>query len=319
MNFDLDKHTIFKCVTGSHAYGTATIRSDLDIRGIAIPPQEYFTGYLHIFDQHEDKPKDITIWSLHKFMKLAANNNPNILELLYLPERFWLVDTPYWKVIVKNRDLFMSKKVRWTFSGYAYSQLKRIQTHRGFLLMGEVKRPRRIDFGLPTNPVLSSEQINAALSLPESAIASTHRDYMVRERQYRDKERVWKQWNEWYKNRNEERAALEAAHGYDTKHASHLVRLVLQGKEALATGHMTLPRPERGLLLDIRNGKIPYEALLKMVENFDAEFDELYKISPLQREPKRKAIEKLTIDITEKFLEEVRYEMFKEEDHHLRR
>lgn len=312
MNFDLDKHTIFKCTAGSHAYGTNTENSDLDIRGIAIPPREYFTGYLHNFEQFEDKVKDITIWSLQKFMKLAADNNPNILELLFLPRRFWIVNTPcfdvfpHWREIVKHRMFFMSKKVRYTFTGYAYSQLKRIKTHRGFLLQGKIERPRRIDFDLPTNPTLSTEQINAVLTLPEWVVIPEYRKQMERERRYRDKERTWKQWNQWYINRNKERAELEAAHGYDTKHASHLVRLIFQGKEALMEGHITLPRPEAPMLLDIRNGGVPYDDLLDLVGDFDKEFDEMYKISPLPREPNRKAIEELTIDITEKFLEEMK-------------
>ncbi len=165
MNFDLDKHTIFKCIAGSNVYGTNTKDSDLDTRGIAIPPREYFTGYLHNFEQHEDKVKDIVIWSLKKFMKLAADNNPNIIELLFIPRKFWIVNTPYWREIVKHRMLFMSKKVKHTFTGYAYSQLKRIDAHRGFLLQGEIERPRRIDFDLPVNNSMSTEEINERLSL----------------------------------------------------------------------------------------------------------------------------------------------------------
>lgn len=306
MNFDLDKHTIFKCIAGSHAYGTNTEESDLDIRGIAIPPREYFTGYLHNFEQYEDKVKDITIWSLRKFMKLAANNNPNILELLFLPRKFWIVNTPYWRDIVKHRMFFMSKKAGYTFTGYIYSQLKRIKTHRGFLLKGKIEEPKRSDFDLPKNPILGKEQINAVLSLPGWVVVTKYRNEMEKERLYKDRKREWDQWNQWYKNRNKERAELEAEYGYDTKHASHLVRLIFQGKEALTKGHITLPRPEAPLLLDIRNGRIPYDDLLELVGDFDKEFDELYKTSPLPREPNRKAIEELTIDITERFLEETR-------------
>ncbi len=304
MNFDLDKHTIFRGIAGSYAYGTyCEGKSDLDIRGIAIPSREYFTGYLHRFEQYEDKVKDIIIWSLQKFMRLAANNNPNIIELLFIPRKFWIVSTPYWEEIVKHRDLFMSKKVRYTFTGYAYSQLKRIKTHRGFLLKGKMEEPKRLDFNLPKNPRLSKEQINAALSLPDWVIINEYRNETKKERLYRDKRREWDQWNQWYKNRNKERAELEEKYGFDVKHASQLVRLIFQGKEALMEGHITLPRPEAPLLLDVRNGRVSYEDLLELVGDFDKEFEELYKTSPLPREPNRKAIEELTIDITERFLE----------------
>lgn len=306
MNFDLDKHTIFKCIAGSHAYGTNVESSDFDTRGIAIPPSEYFTGYLHKFEQYENKAEDITIWSLRKFMWLATKSNPNIIELLFIPRKFWTRNTSYWKDIVKHRMFFMSKKIRHTFSAYAYSQLKRIKTHRGFLLKERMEEPKRSDFSLPKNPRLSKEQINAVLSLPDWVVINEYRNETERERLYRDKKREWDQWNQWYKNRNKERAELEEKYGFDVKHAYHLVRLIFQGKEALMEGRITLPRPEAPLLLDIRNGRVSYEDLLKMTGDFDKEFEELYKTSPLPREPNREAIEKLTIDITERFLEEMK-------------
>ena len=117
MEFDINKHNIFKCIAGSHAYGMATKYSDEDIRGVAIPPIEYYIGYLHKFEQHDPKSEDICIWSLQKFMRLAANANPNIIELFFIPKNFWLKWTPYWNEIINNRILFMSKKIRYTFNG----------------------------------------------------------------------------------------------------------------------------------------------------------------------------------------------------------
>ncbi len=38
----LPQRTIFLTRAGSHAYGLATPESDVDIRGVVIPPQEYF-------------------------------------------------------------------------------------------------------------------------------------------------------------------------------------------------------------------------------------------------------------------------------------
>ena len=43
-----------------------------------------------------------------------------------------------------------------------------------------------------------------------------------RERQYTSRLRDWQSYREWQENRNPARAALEARHGYDCKHASHL-------------------------------------------------------------------------------------------------
>lgn len=55
MDFDLKKHTVLLVVAGSRAYGTFTPTSDVDVKGVAIPPEEYRLGYLHRFEQ-ADKP-----------------------------------------------------------------------------------------------------------------------------------------------------------------------------------------------------------------------------------------------------------------------
>jgi hypothetical protein len=58
---------------------------------------------------------------------------------------------------------------------------------------------------------------------------------------------------------NSSRPELVAAHGFDTKHAMHALRLGLQGAELLSTGRITLPVPEpdRSYLRAVRRGEIP--------------------------------------------------------------
>ena len=79
----LEKNTLYKCKHGSHAYGTNIEDSDEDIKGICIPPINYFYGFKE-FEQYEMKQPDLVIYSLRKFAKLAANANPNIFEMLFV-------------------------------------------------------------------------------------------------------------------------------------------------------------------------------------------------------------------------------------------
>ena len=152
MDFDITKHTIFLTLTGSRVYGTSTPESDYDYRGVAIPPKRYFFGCSSRFNQAEMPEDDSVVYDIRKFLSLAIDNNPNIIELLYIPTKFWRTSTYYWDDLVGARKLFLSQKAYHTFRGYATSQLKRIQTHRGWLLQGDLKRPERVDFGLAKRP-----------------------------------------------------------------------------------------------------------------------------------------------------------------------
>jgi len=157
-----DFKLIFRCLAGSHLYGTNTPDSDIDERGVFIPSEKYFYGFLEKTEQFEDKKNDITYFEIRKFMKLAMENNPNIVELLYIPKDKWLQNTVDWLEIYKNRDLFISKKCKYTFSGYAHSQFNRIKLHRNWLLNPPKKKPERKDFGLSENKSdLTRDQIGA--------------------------------------------------------------------------------------------------------------------------------------------------------------
>jgi len=153
---------ISEFVTGSQMYGTSTPSSDLDIRGVFIPTKEYFYGFLHRTEQYEDKVNDIVYYEIRKFMNLALKCNPTIIEFFFIPRECMRETTPIWEVLVGNRDLFLSTKCKFTFSGYAFSQLKRIKSHREWLLHPPKKKPERKDFGLPDHKsLLSGDQIGA--------------------------------------------------------------------------------------------------------------------------------------------------------------
>lgn len=127
----VEEHTIFEAIVGSQAYGISTPDSDFDKSGVMIPGLEYFYG-LDKFDQFSNYPdEDKTIYNIKKALILLADNNPNMMDLLFIPERCIIKMTPYWQVFMENRDLFVSKKCRYIFSGYAYAgKMPKITTCR---------------------------------------------------------------------------------------------------------------------------------------------------------------------------------------------
>jgi predicted nucleotidyltransferase len=161
----VEKHTIFECIIGSQAYGINTPESDVDKAGVMIPGKEYFFG-LKRFDQYQDYPgEDKTIYNIKKVIGLIADNNPNCLDLLFVPERCLLKVTPYWQKVMDNSHLFISKKCKFTFSGYAISQLNRIKTHREYLLNPPKKKPERSDYGLGADSLFETAQIKSLIHI----------------------------------------------------------------------------------------------------------------------------------------------------------
>ena len=98
-------------------------------------------------------------------------------------------------------------------------------------------------------------------------------DALQRERAFRSAMREWRQYQGWKQHRNPARAALEAAHGYDTKHASHLVRLLRMALEIVGTGEVHVWRGDRDAdeLRAIRDGAWSYDALIDFAESTEAE------------------------------------------------
>jgi predicted nucleotidyltransferase len=379
LGFDIKKNTHYLVMAGSHTYGTQTPESDIDVRGWAIPPKEFFLSYYRRFQQteqewphanfpwmkplkwrlghgvvyaHKDEPIDCCIYNIQKFVKLAAKCNPNIIELLFVDDEDILYISELGELLRSNRDLFLTTRARYTFSGYAISQLKRINTHRRWLINPPTAQPTRDTFGLPPKTVIPADQREAADKLIErqvrlwlleeaeidatlvrtiqddiaDAIASITTgqnfresvrqaaaerlgmsenfiDILQREKRYKQAKTEWVQYQGWLKNRNPVRAKLEAHHGYDTKHASHLIRLLMQAREILYKGTLTVKNKERAqYLLDIKNGLLSYENLMELTEELTNTLDQLYKggSCPILKKPNNEKIDALMIDIIEK-------------------
>ena len=128
MNLEMLKKSdriIFECIAGSHAYATSNPNSDIDVRGIYINPPFDYLGLDEPVNQIGDEKHDITYYSLKRIFELLKKANPNIIELLWMPEDCVKIQTPIMTELIKNRHLFISKKAYHTHSGYAYAQLKK--------------------------------------------------------------------------------------------------------------------------------------------------------------------------------------------------
>ena len=290
----LERTTIFLTLAGSQAHGTAQEGSDIDLRGVCVVPLRERLSLFTSFEQYDgplsdaqlehitpalrahptaaaalDLKLESVVYDVAKFLKLCAAANPNMLEILFADERDWLFSTPAWCALYAQRHRFLTRRVQHTFLGYALAQLKRIKTHRSWLLQPPGERPRRERFGLPSSrSTLSRDHQsrleksiqldpNTEFEMPAEVVAT-----LRAEQRYRSAMTKWESYQKWKRSRNPVRAALEKRFGYDTKHAAHLVRLMRMGLEALETGELRVRREDAEELRAIREGALSFEALL---------------------------------------------------------
>lgn len=301
--FDPIEHRIFEGVTGSRLYGTATPDSDYDSRGVCIPPLEVLLDPFMKFNVKDSfDGEDRSIYDLGNFLKLCSDNNPNVLEMLFIPDSFVMYKTKTWDKIISNRDLFLSKNIKHRFLGYAFSQLEAIKRHREWFISPPDHKPTREEFGLTQTPLVSEANIQNMMGVPNELFKEKHYEELQRERKYREVKKKWDNYMQWKTNRNPKRKASEEAIGFDGKYASHLFRLMSEGKELLLTGNITFPLPNAEWLLSIKNGFYQYEKILEMAKTMESEFETWYNESPLPHKPNINAIKELYFQIVKETL-----------------
>ncbi len=255
---------LFLTVGGSYAYGTNILCSDLDIRGVVLERETDSLG-LTDFEQYVDTKTDTVIYSLKKFLKLARECNPNIIEMLYAkPEHYFYV-SPVGKKLLENRDLFLTKRAAYSFGGYANAQLNRLEN-----ALARDTIPH-----YDTMVHINRSVINAAKSfetkykLPPDAIktyvgawqAGDKEEILVDFRiesyplaklrgMIEEMTNVLRDYNNTVSHRNHKKDDIHL-----NKHMMHLIRLYLMCNEILDDKTVHTYRKEHDLLMDIRNGK----------------------------------------------------------------
>lgn len=141
----LSDNVHYEVMMGSVAYGVSSNTSDIDVYGFCIPRKDIIFPHLRgeiqgfgkpgeRFDQWQqhhikdnDKEYDCSIYNIVKYFQLAMENNPNMVDSLFVPDRCVLSITKIGTMVRENRKLFLHKGCWHKFKGYAYSQLHKAE------------------------------------------------------------------------------------------------------------------------------------------------------------------------------------------------
>lgn len=229
-----DKGLILLGYRGSIAHGMYIPQDnpdsidDKDVMGVFIAPYTHYVGFQKKeHSSHIYKEWDVVCYEIRKMISLLLKGNPNVLSLLWLPDKHIIFENNSGRLLRENKHLFVSKAVYYSFNGYAYSQFKKMTK---FKLQG----------------------------------------YM-----------------------GEKRKELVGKFCYDTKNASHLIRLLRMGIEFLVEGQLHVERADAEQLLAIKKGEWELEKVKEEAERLFKLAEEAYVRSSLPAEPDKEGAEEL--------------------------
>jgi len=114
---------IYEVVMGSHAYGTNTPESDVDIKGVYIVDKDkYITGD---YKEQLELDSDTVFYEYSRFIHLLKSANPTVLEMLFVDDTNVLLCAPEMNLLLSKRNIFITKKCKDSFGGFGYAQIKK--------------------------------------------------------------------------------------------------------------------------------------------------------------------------------------------------
>jgi len=303
-----ERNKVLVVKVGSNLYGTNDENSDEDYVGIFIADLPYYFGMHHIKNINLDKQikdergkntkdsKDVTFYEIRKFFKLAIANNPNIIEIFFAPENCIVYANGVGQKILESYKHFIHKELFLKFLGYANSQKHKLRIKREhfhslndalnfFNSLSENDLDRLIvEFDEPFIVKKDHSVKIGDLYFPKGKT--------IRKLKSKIEERLSK-----FTNRKE----LILAHGYDSKFAYHLIRLLIEAEELLKTKRLRFPLVDAPMLKRIKHGHYSLEDVLESTEELEKQVQKAYEESKLPKTVNFDAIENILIECIRTF------------------
>lgn len=312
----LGSNVILLTLGGSHAYGTDTSESDIDIRGCALNSKRQILTNEN-FEQFINNETDTVIYSFNKLVSLLTNCNPNTIELIgNKPEHYFYV-SPIGQELLDNVDLFLTQKAAYSFGGYANAQLRRLENKANRLvnqsrleeyILNTIKHVAdNFDerYGIPAGTL----KLYIDKSECEDMDTEIFMDVVLKHYPVRDYLGMWEELKGIIQSYNKIGARNSKAieHGKIGKHMMHLIRLYMMSIDILeGRGVITYREAEHDLLMDIRNGKFldsnsqPTADFYDLVNEYDKKFQFAKENTALPKSPDYKAINDFVESVNER-------------------
>lgn len=317
-----DKYDVlFEARTGSHLYGTNTPTSDEDFCGVILPVSTEVFGFekmeeLNVsivskdaFGKNTEDAIDRKFYEFRKFIKLAMENNPNILELLFANKENIIYNNDAIDLF-SMRSLFPNKEfIHTKFLGYARSQ-KHLMTQKpeNYANLIEVQEYLYNYLGVSTivnmsddGAISKSRQLFVELKsdIENNKVPVEFKDSFIKIGDINlNKNLNIKNVITYIETRLKtagSRKKMWEEFGFDVKFGMHLHRLLMQAEELLRTGDLVFPLTRREELMDVRMGKMSLDEVINKSYDLEAEVDMAYVGSSLRSKPEYNKIQDFVV------------------------
>lgn len=302
-------------IVGSNAYGTNHDDSDVDLMGCTLNSgEEILLG--KDFESYRDENTDTIIYSVNNFIDKLANCNPSMLELLGLRPEFYLIKTDIGDEILKNKEMFISKRrVIGAFKGFANQQLNRLNNNisnfddskeRENMLRSLENVKSNIEKGwtgenITLNLYLDDDDIKINMDMKGQSLMEFDKSY----KQLSDCMRSY---------RRNRKLSQKKDDKHLCKHMMNMIRSYMVCIDILKTGEIiTYRENEHELLMDLLNGEYLDSAnrevdneFWKILDEYKDKLREAEKETKIPLEPDWKKIDKLRIKVNKLAVERMK-------------
>ena len=287
-------------------YGLNTPTSDMDYVGVYI--EDSFEDFIDPFNtkdemdtsikskkengKNDENAVDEKCFHLKKFIKLCADNNPNVLEMLFAPEDcIEYVDPDFKSLILDHPEMFVNAKLIDRFIGYAKSQEQKSYTKSdNYVTLNTFSNSLKRVAKLKT---MQAKMREAVLHLdPELFKGKANQNpvdivYEVGDMKFPSgitiKEAIARIDDRF--SRASHRIEGIFINRYEPKFMSHTVRLLEEGYQLLTNGKISFPFTGQALedIMSIKLGNTPVEDVPEIVNEYKERLSELEKVHALPK------------------------------------
>lgn len=291
-----ERNRVLMVRTGSKLYGTDTPESDEDRVAIFMPNEEYILGFqkCEIID-HRKEGIDFSEYSFLKYVKLAMECNPNILESLFVKGENILSIGDIGCNLLAARGLFPSRDlIVQKFKGYAFSQKHKMTMKK--------ENYDELVFFLEHYLNVDDEHLKQKMgeAFPLSGGYREIGDLKLQDNWTLAKcKKIITARLDRVGNRTKGQAGK-----YDPKFAMNLIRLLFEAVGFLKNGAIEFPFKESELriLKQIRAGEWQLKDILEYSQQLENKIDEAALTTKLPAHPRFDEIQEFTMRIMRKWL-----------------